>query len=207
VLFAGESAGAFGSMYNHHYPLDELRWVNTTAAPDSGLALGTAVATLAALTGGTASPLGWNTFQTLPPYCTAPDCMSGPVIEAASVPRLEGTPWQQVLNISNQVDNVQRSTTAFANTASWTNAVRTTYCGERGQTGLHWFLPASSSSVHTMLRNNTLFATLTAQGVSPRDYLFAAMSDPGSVVDRVDEGNLVTAIPGVNPFPCPLPSP
>jgi len=207
VLFSGESAGAFGSMYNHHYPLDELRWVNTTAAPDSGLALGPAVATLAGLTGGTASPLGWNTYQTLPPYCTANDCMSGPVIEAASVPRLEGTPWQQVLNISNQVDNVQRSTTAFPNTASWTNAVRASYCSERGQTGLHWFLPASSSSIHTMLRSDSLFATLTAQGVSPRDYLAAAMSDPESVVDRADEGTLVTAIPGVNPIPCALPPP
>jgi len=207
VMSAGESAGGYGVMYNYHDALDELRWVNTTAVPDSGLALGAGVATLVALIGGSGNGIAWNVLPMLPPYCTANDCMSGPVIEAASVPRLEATPWQQILNLSNQVDSVQSGTTAFPNLASWINAVRTTYCDERGQTGLHWFLPASSSSIHTMLRSDSLFAGLTAQGVSPRDYVSAAMSDPSEVVDRVDEGTLVVDRPGTNPIPCVLPPP
>jgi hypothetical protein len=206
-MFAGESAGAVGGMLNKHHALDELRWVNTTAVPDSGLALDNGgVGVLPALIGGAASP-GWDIFPMLPPYCTAGDCMVGPVVEAATSPRLEATPWQQILNVSNQVDNVQRNTTGFPSLPAWTNALRTTYCDERGQQGLHWFLPASSSSIHTMLRSDSLFSGLTAQGVAVRDYVFGAMVDPGAVVDRVDEGTLVVDRPGTNPIPCALPPP
>jgi hypothetical protein len=207
VMFAGESAGAFGVMYNYHHPLDELRWVNTTAVPDSGLALDSGgVGVLLALVGGASNP-GWNAFPMLPPYCTAGNCAVGPIIEAATSPRLKATPWQQILNVSNQVDSVQRSTTGFPSLAAWTNAVRTTYCDERGQTGLRWFLPASSSSIHTMLRSDALFTGLAAQGVVVRDYVSGAMADPDAVLDRVDEGTLVADRPGVSPFPCALPPP
>jgi hypothetical protein len=129
------------------------------------------------------------------------------VIEAATSPRLEGTPWQRILNVSNQVDSVQSSTTSFPNLNAWINTLRTTYCDERGQTGLHWFLPANASSIHTMLRSDTLFATLAAQGVAVRDYVSGVMANPSTARDRVDEGTLVTARPGVNPFPCALPAP
>jgi hypothetical protein len=207
VMFAGESAGAFGVMYNYHDALDELRWVNTTAVPDSGLALDSgAVGALPALIGGAANP-GWDIFPMLPPYCTAGNCMVGPVIEAASVPRLKATPWQQILNVSNQVDSTQRSTTGFASLPAWTNALRTTYCDERGQTGLKWFLSASSNSIHTMLRSDALYTGLTAQGVAVRDYVSDAMDDPDATLDRVDEGTLVVDRPGTNPFPCALPPP
>lgn len=208
VMFAGESAGGFGVMYNYHDALDELRWANTTAVPDSGLALDAgAVGVLVSLVGGTNNPSGWNARPMLPPYCTANDCMVGPVIEAASVPRLEATPWQQILNVSNQVDSTQRSTTGFANQVAWTNELRTTYCEERDQTGLHWFLPASNTSIHTMLRSDGLYTGLTAQGVTVRDFVANAMVDPVSVVDRVDEGTLVADRPGVQPFACTLPPP
>ena len=205
VMFSGESAGGYGAMYNYHVPLDELRWVNTTSVPDSGLALGI-LSALVPLMGGTANP-AWNLLPMLPSYCTANDCGFGPAIEAATAPRLGGTPWQQMLNLSNQVDSVQSGTTGFANLPAFVNAVRSTYCSERGQNGLHWFLPASSSAIHTMLRTDSLFTGLAAQGVVPRDYVFGAMTNPGSAVDRVDEGTLVVDRPGVNPFPCALPPP
>ena len=204
VMFSGESAGGYGVMYNYHYPLDELRWVNTTAMPDSGLALGSTLPLLVTVFG---PENQWNILPMLPPYCTAGTCGSGPVIENATVPRLEGTPWQQMLNISNQVDTTQSSTTSFPNVVSWTNALRTDYCDERGQTGIHFFLPASSTASHTMLRTDSLFTALAAQGVTPRDYTFAAMANPAAVVDRVDEGTLVVDRPGVNPIPCALPPP
>jgi hypothetical protein len=203
VMFSGESAGGYGAMYNYHYPLDELRWVNTTSMPDSGFALGT-LPLLVTVFGG---PTFWNLVQTLPPYCTAGDCGGGPQIEAATAPRLHGTPWQQMLNLSNQVDPTQTSTTGFPNLPAWTNAVREDYCDARGQNGIYFFLPASSTPSHTMLRTDSRFIGLTAEGVSPRDYTFDAMTDPTAVVDRVDEGTLVTDYPGVNPFPCTLPPP
>jgi len=204
VMYAGESAGGYGVMYNYHDVLDELRWANTTAVPDSGLALGPGLAVLAALNG---PETGWNMFRTLPPYCTAGDCASGPVIEAATSDRLLGTPWQRILNVSNQVDSVQSGTTFFPSLNAWINEVRATYCDERGRNGVHWFLPASTSSIHTMLRSDTLFATLAAQGVAVRDYVSGVMSDPATARDRVDEGSLVVTRPGVNPFPCALPAP
>jgi hypothetical protein len=58
-----------------------------------------------------------------------------------------------------------------------------------------------------MLRTDALFTGLAAQGVTPRDYTFAAMTNPAAVVDRVDEGTLVVDRPGVNPIPCALPPP
>jgi hypothetical protein len=207
VMFAGESAGGFGVMYNYHDALDELRWVNTTAVPDSGLALDSGgVGVLLALIGGAASP-GWDVFPMLPPYCTAGNCMVGPVLEAATSPRLKSTPWQQILNVSNQVDSVQRSTTGFPSLAAWINELRTTYCEERGQNGLRWFLPAASNSIHTMLRSDALFSSLSAQGVAVRDYVSVAMADPDAAVDRVDEGTLVVDHPGVSAFGCVLPPP
>ena len=204
VMFAGESAGGYGVMYNYHDVLDELRWVNTTAVPDSGLALGPGLAALAALYG---APTGWNMLQTLPPYCTAGDCASGPVIEAATSVRLEGTPSQRILNVSNQVDSTQSSTTLFPNLNAWINALRTDYCDERGQAGIHFFLPANTGSIHTMLRSDSLFSGLAAQGVTVRDYVSGVMADPATARDRVDEGTLVTDRPGVNPFACALPAP
>jgi hypothetical protein len=178
--------------------------VNTTAVPDSGLALGPGLGALSGLYG---APTGWNMWQVLPPYCTANDCASGPVIEAATSPRLEATPWQRILNLSNQVDSTQSSTTLFPNLVAWINALRTDYCDERGQQGIHFFLPANSSSIHTMLRTDTQFTTLAAQGVAVRDYVSGVMADPATARDRVDEGTLVTTRPGVNPFACALPAP
>jgi hypothetical protein len=41
-------------------------------------------------------------------------------------------------------------------------------------------------------------------GVFLKDWLMGAITDPGSLVDRVEEGTLVTAFPGVLPFGCPV---
>lgn len=211
VMFAGESAGAFGVEYNYHYPLDELRWANTTGFPDSGLALDNggllSVRNLGLVVGPPTGPLAWNANAMLPSYCLAGDCAVGPVIQRATAPRLLGTPWQQILNISNQVDSTQVSTTFFSGIPAWTNALRSAYCDERDEPGLFWFLPAESGSIHTMLRSDSRFTTLAADGVVVRDWVAAAMNDPASVTDRVDEGTLTVDRPGVLPFPCTLGGP
>ncbi len=202
VLFGGESAGAFGVMYNYHYPLDDLRWSHTTALPDSGLALGPGVAALGSVISTETNPLGWGTRPYQAPYCLAGNCASGPVVEAATSVRLKAVPEQQILNLSNQNDGLQVATTGFGSLASWVNALREAYCTNQGKTGLRFFHPAVNSSIHTMLRSDTRYTGLVAGGLSVRDFLADAVANPDGVLDRVDEGTLVTDIPGVLPFTC-----
>jgi hypothetical protein len=202
VLFGGESAGGFGVMYNYHYPLDDLRWIHTTALPDSGLALGPAVLALGALISTETSPFGWGTRPYQPPYCLDSDCAGGPILEAATSARLKAVPEQEILNLSNQVDQTQRSTTLFADLPTWVNALRTAYCQNQGKTGLRFFHPAVNSDIHTMLRSDARYTGLIAGGLSVRDFLADAVADPDGVIDRVDEGTLVTDVPGVLPFSC-----
>ncbi len=206
VFFAGESAGGFGVQYNYHWMLDELGWAQTTSVPDSALALDNggpvSVAVLGALISGDANPFGWNVRPMLPPYCQAGNCGVGPILQNATVPRLAG-PFQQFLNLSNQVDSTQVGTTFFSGTVPWVNAMRASYCAQAGTPGIRYFLPAVAASIHTMLRDDTRFTTLSADGVSVRDFVAAAMANPAGVVDRVDEGaGLGVAYPGVAPFPC-----
>jgi hypothetical protein len=182
--------------------------VNTTAFPDSGLALdnGTAlsVKTLGAVITTESNPLGWGTRGFQAPYCLAGDCAVGPILEAATAARLKGTPFQQIINVSNQVDSTQVSTTFFPNTAAWVNALRAAYCTNQGLPGIRSFFPAVTTPTHTLLRTDSRFTGFTAGGVVLRDYVAAAMTNPDAVVDAVDEGTLVTAVPGVLPFDCSL---
>jgi hypothetical protein len=210
VLFGGESAGGFGVMYNYHYPLDDLRWIHTTALPDSGLGLdngGIGVRVLGNLIVSDVPPAGWGTRAYQPPYCLTGDCAVGPELEAATSARLAAVPEQQILNLSNQNDGTQVSTTLFGSLASWVNALRAAYCTNQGKTGLRFFHPAVNSSIHTMLRSDARYTGLVAGGLSVRDFLAAAVADPDGVLDRVDEGTLVTDIPGVLPFACAVGSP
>lgn len=204
VLFGGESAGGFGAQYNYHYLLDDLRWVHTSAVPDAGLALGPGVAGLGSAWITTTNPIGWGALPLMPPYCLAGNCMGGPTLQAATSPRLKAVPEQQILNISNQVDTVQVFTTVFPNIPSWINALRTFYCDSQGKPGLRFWLPAVSASYHTILRIPGRFTTVTAGGVTVRDWLADAVANPDGVTDRVDEGTLVADYPGTNPFACPL---
>jgi len=202
VLFGGESAGGFGVMYNYHYALDDLRWIHTTALPDSSLALGPFVPILGSFITTETNPGGWGTRAYQPPYCLSGDCAGGPTIEAATSVRLKAVPEQEILNLSNQVDQVQVSTTFFSDIPTWTNALRAAYCELQGKKGLRFFLPASNTPIHTMLRTNSLYTGLVAGGLSVRDFLADAVADPDGVIDRVDEGTLVTDRPGVLPFAC-----
>jgi hypothetical protein len=208
VFFAGESAGAFGVQYNYHYVLDDLRWIHTTAVPDAGLALDSGEAANVHLFGDlivNGVPPGifaWLVKPQLPTYCLDGECAVGPVLQVATSPRLKAVPEQQILNVSNQVDNTQVGTTFFANVVSWINGVRTSYCANQGLNGIRYWLAARTASYHTILRTTTLFTTQTAGGITVRDWLDDAFADPDAVTDRVDEGTLVADYPGVNPIAC-----
>lgn len=206
VVFAGTSAGGFGVAYNYHWVLDDLGWVNTTVVPDAALSMDNGFAgviALGSLVTQPASP-GWNVRPFLPPYCNGPECMEiFGVLELASAPRLLGTPYQRFLQISNQVDNTQRSTTLFPSMVAFINTAREHYCALRGTPGLHAFLRGTSSSVHGEITTSTWNSTVVG-GTLLRDWVGGAMADPASVVDKVEEGTLITDFPGVQPFPCDI---
>ena len=205
VVFAGTSAGAYGVDYNYQYLLDDLRWVHTTAAPDAGLGLdngGVGISLLGAVMLSNTPPGGWGATPFMPPYCFGLDCPVIPTMTAAHAARLLGTPEQQILQISNQVDNVQVSTTLFPDLVTWINALRTAYCTLQGTPGLHYFFAADTSSIHGTLTNSN-FTTLTAAGVTLGDWLAAGVTAPGAVTDAVSEGTLVATF-GADPFSCPV---
>ena len=207
-LFGGTSAGGFGTLYNYHYVLDELQWAHTAAWPDASLALDNGqplgIGNLGIILISNAPPVGWNALAQLPPYCFANNCAVGPVLYAASAPRLKAVPEQQFLVLSNQVDNTQVNTTFFPNVPTWINAMRQSYCDTAGTDGLHYFLPAITASTHVIATRESLYTGTTVDGILMRDWLDLAMSDPDSLFDAVEEGTLVGAYPGTNPFPCAI---
>ena len=209
VLFGGFSAGAFGTLYNYHYVLDDLQWAHTAAYPDAALALDNGEALgvrgLGAIAGSSTPPLGWGAMSFLPPYCFATDCGVGPVILNATAPRLKAVPEQQFMILSNQVDETQVDTTYFADIPDWVNELRSAYCATRDLNGVHYYMPAVPESVHVISSRPELYADYPVDGVIMRDWLADAFTDPAAVQNQVVEGTLVEAFPGVNPFPCPVP--
>ena len=206
VMFAGESAGAFGVQYNYHYLLDDLRWVHTTAVPDAGLALDNGepvgVATLGAVIQLEANPIGWGTLPYQPPYCIAGNCGVGPVLQIATSARLKAVPEQQILNVSSQYDDTQVDTTFFDTAVAWINECRESFCENRDLNGVRYWMPAETAPYHTILRTPSRFNTTTAGGVTVAQWLADAMANPDAVVSQVDEGTLVADYPGVHAVTC-----
>ena len=208
ALFGGFSAGAFGTIYNYHWVLDDLQWAHTAAYPDAGLALDNGealgVRALGALLINGAPPLGWGATNFMPSYCTATDCGVGPVLLAATSPRLLAVPEQQMLVLSNQVDETQVETTYFSSTVAWVNAVRASYCATYQLPGVNYFLPAVPENVHVISPRPELYTAHPIDGVIMRDWLASAFTAPATVSDHAEEGTLVDAYPGVVPFACPV---
>ena len=209
VVFSGSSAGGYGAAYNYHWMLDDLGWVNTTAVPDAALGMDNGTFGVIAL-GTIVQPAtfpGWNVAPFMPPYCTTPDCAEiFGNLGIATAPRLLGTPYQQILHVSNQVDAVQVNTTLFPSTAAFVNTARATYCSLQGTPGLHSFLRGASTPIHGQVLNAN-WDTGAIDGVLMRDWVGNAMTNPGSVTDLSEEGTLVVDYPGVQPFACDIGSP
>lgn len=205
VFFGGFSAGAFGTLYNYHYVLDDLQWERTTAFPDAGLALDNGRALGVANLGAILIPesdVGWSSLPYLPPYCFATNCGVGPIALAASSPRLKAVPEQQVLILTNQVDDAQVATTFFSSRADWVNEMRRQYCELADATGIAHYLPAIPESIHVISPFPNLYRGNLVDGVEMVDWLWGAVTHPDEVVNRVEEGMLVEESPGVEPFPC-----
>lgn len=200
ALFGGWSAGGYGTMYNYHWLLDDLLWQRTAAFPDAGLGFdngGIGVRTL----GGVLIPV-WNALQYLPPYCFTAGCAVGPVNFATISPRLKQVPEQQYLILSNQRDQTQQGDAFFPSESLFINTMRKGYCDTKDMNGIHWYLTSESTrSQHVV----TLFPSFwegEVAGIAMRDWFAAAINDPDGVIDRAEEGNFMTAVDGVRPFPC-----
>lgn len=206
ALFGGFSAGAFGTIYNYHWVLDDLEWPHTAAYPDAGLALDNGealgVRALGALLISGTPPLGWAARNYMPSYCTTTDCGVGPVILEHMAPRLRTVPEQQILVLSNQIDETQVETTFFPSIPDWVNALRTSYCATRDLNGVNYFMPAVSENIHVISPRPELYTNYPIDGVVMRDWLASVFTAPETVADHVEEGTLVNDYPGVDPFAC-----
>lgn len=206
ALFGGFSAGAFGTLYNYHWVLDDLEWPHTAAYPDAGLALDNGqplgVKALGVLLISDTPPLGWGARNFMPSYCTTTDCGVGPVMLEHMSPRLLRVPEQQMMILSNQVDQTQVETTFFDSTADWVNAMRQSYCDTHELPGVSYFLTPISDSIHVISPREDLYTDFPVDGVIMRDWLQRVFTAPTTVGDQVQEGSLVQDLPGVLPFPC-----
>jgi hypothetical protein len=208
VVFSGSSAGGGGAGHNYHYVLDDLRWVHTTLLQDSSLGLdnGTGVSAVQGAFALSPTSPGWAAKPFAPPYCKDPICAEGwNVFMFAMAPRLKAVPEQQVLTVTNQLDPVQRNTGDFSSSAHFINTLRTKYCEQRGVPGLHSYLPDTQPGEHGNITNGPRYNQVSVDGVLMRDWIFAAMTAPDAVIDRVGTG--LESIPGVLPFPCDVSPP
>ena len=209
MLFSGGSAGGYGAAYNYHWVLDDLGWPHTAAAPDAALGMDNGGLGVIALGAGALVPTspGWNVGPYLPPYCSAPECFEIFInLEVATSPRLLAVPEQQFLQVTNQIDNTQRSTTLFPSTAAFVNTLRANYCASQGVPGLHAFLRAESTSIHTQMTGGA-WDTAVIGGTPMRDWVGGVFSSPATLIDKVATRTLEADYPGVAPFPCTIGSP
>ncbi|MEO8753003.1 MAG: hypothetical protein ABI624_10020 [Casimicrobiaceae bacterium] len=184
--------------------LDDLGWVHTTAVPDASLAMDNGIAGVILLGTISLPPTypGWNTQPYLPPYCFTADCAEiFDNLETATAPRLLATPEQQMLNVSNQYDLTQITTTLFASTAAFVNTLRSNYCTIQGTPGVSSFLRGSSTTTHGQL-NNSNWTNAVIDGTALRDWVGGVITGPAGITDKVQPGTLEADFAGVLPFPC-----
>jgi hypothetical protein len=203
ALFGGFSAGAYGTLYNYHWMLDDLQWPRTAAFPDAGMALDNGGLLGVRQLGVTKIPV-WGARKNLPPYCFAGPCAVGPNLYRAISPRLLQVPEQQMLVVSNPRDTIQQGDAFFEDEPTWINAVRRDYCETKDLPGIqYYFTNTSSEPVHVVTIRPELW-TAAVDGEVMRDWFWRAVTDPASLVDRVQEAAFVTDVPGVDPYPCPV---
>ena len=201
ALFGGWSAGAYGSMYNYHYLLDELQWPRTIAFPDAGMGLDNGELLGVKGLGGVKIP-AWGATPNLPSYCFAGKCAVGTELVKAISPRLKQVPEQQMLIVTNPRDFVQMGDVYFQDEALWLNTMRQDVCDTKDLPGIHYYLTnVNDESVHCVTIREELWED-EVDGEVMRDWFWRAVTDPDSLQSRMQEGDLTEQVDGVNPFPC-----
>ena len=201
AFFGGWSAGAYGTNYNYHWFLDDLLWPRTTAFPDAGMALHNGQ-TLGVMGLGLLKIPIWGTQNHLPPYCFQGECAVGPILSEALSKRLKQVPEQQMLILSNPIDDIQMGDAYFQDTVFWVNTMREAYCDTKDLSGIHYFLSSvSDESIHCISVRPDLW-DIPVNGVSMKEWFELAINDPDAVTDQAEEANFTNDIPGVEPFEC-----
>lgn len=204
ALFGGWSAGGYGTLYNYHWFLDDLQWPHTSAFPDAGLGLDNG-STLGVRGLGLVKIPVWGTEKNLPPYCFSGECAVGETLFQAISPRLERVPEQQMLMVSNPYDLTQQGDAFFEDTPSFINELRSSYCDTKDLNGIHYYYTSvSDESLHVVSLRPQLWAG-EVDGEAMKDWFWRAVTEADTVVNRVEEGDFVTAFPGVDPYPCEVP--
>lgn len=203
ALFGGFSAGAYGTMYNYHWLLDELQWPRTAAFPDAGLGLDNGSVLGVSGLGDVKIP-AWGTLENLPSYCSEGACAVGTVLFTALSPRLKQVPEQQMLILSNPKDNTQQNDAFFTDEAFWLNTFRQSYCDTKDLPGINYYFTSNSKeSIHVItLREEYWLGEV--DGETMADWFWRAMTEPDTLQSRVEEANFVEDIPGTDPYPCPV---
>jgi hypothetical protein len=203
ALFGGFSAGGYGTLYNYHWMLDDLQWPQTTAFPDAGLAVDNGELLGVGSLGAVKIP-AWGMQPLLPPYCFEGPCSGGQTLLEAASPRLQQVPNQNILMLSNQRDRTQAGDAFFPDEASFLNGMRQMYCDTRDLPGVYWYLTSVSDvSTHVITLQQDLW-TGAVDGEILNDFLLTAVEAPDDLRSRVEEGDFVEVLPGVEPFPCAL---
>ena len=201
ALFGGWSAGGYGTLYNYHWLIDDLQWPRTAAFPDAGMALDNGELLGVAALGQVKIP-AWGTQRLLPPYCFEGGCAVGPVLYEAISPRLKRFPEQQFLIVSNPKDDIQQGDAYFSDTPSWINAMRESVCDTRDLKGINYYLTSvSDESLHCVTLRPELWSG-SVDGEVMKDWFWRAVTEPDTLETRVEEGDFVDVIPGVQPYPC-----
>ncbi len=202
ALFGGWSAGGFGTLYNYHWVLDDLQWAHTAAFPDAALALDNG--SVFGVSGvGLLKVPDWNMAANLPPYCFSGECAVAPTMYEATAPRLRAVPEQQLLIVSNPLDEVQEQTQFFGDDrAGFLNEQRASTCETKDLNGIQYYLTSvADRSVHVVSVVPELW-TGEVDGESMRDWFERAIEEPDTLEDRIEEGDFVELIEGVEPYPC-----
>lgn len=201
ALLGGWSAGSYGTLYNYHWMLDDLGWERTTAFPDAGLALDNGEALGVRALGLVKIP-AWGTLPYLPPYCFAGDCALASVLTEALAPRLLSVPEQQILMLTNQIDDVQAGDAYFTTREGFVNVLRQTYCDTKDLNGVAWYLTSvSDESIHVVTLRSELWGG-SVGGMVMRDWMASAALDGTTVDSYAEEADFTEVVPGVEPFPC-----
>ncbi|MBM75599.1 MAG: hypothetical protein CMK59_09375 [Proteobacteria bacterium] len=201
AIFGGWSAGAYGTLYNYHWFLDDLQWPRTMAFPDAGLALDNGEALGVSGLGMLKIP-AWGALPNLPPYCFSGSCAVGPTLLEAISPRLKQVPEQQFLIVTNPKDSIQQGDAYFGDEAFWINSIRQSYCDTRDLKGVNYYMTSvSDQSLHCVTIRPQLWSG-AVDGETMKDWFWRAVDDPDSIESRVEEANFVNDIEGVEPYPC-----
>jgi hypothetical protein len=200
-FFGGWSAGAYGTLYNYHWMLDELQWPRTIGFADAGQALDNGEF-LGVRGLGRIKVRAWAFQNSLPSYCTVGECAVGPTLYRALSPRLLQVPEQQLLVLSNPRDTIQQGDAFFPDEASWINAQREVYCETRDLPGIQYYLTSVSDEPVHVVSVRTERWTVAVDGEVMSDWFEHAVDDPSTLADRAEEANFVSDVPGVNAYPC-----